>query len=126
MNLGWPLIFLIILLIFGLTLFLFRNPFLALMGTVAAIFFPLKFGGITILQFAGALSAFSALAWYALGKRKIRLGRIFLPLLLFGIIILMASLGGLNTGTAFLSLRKFFFNIVFFLLIVNLVDSKNR
>ncbi|HEV8335069.1 MAG TPA: O-antigen ligase family protein [Candidatus Polarisedimenticolia bacterium] len=127
LYLGFPVTNLPWLIVGGiLALLTLRSPVIGLTFVLASQYAPFAVGGLTVVQIAGPLVALIALLWYAANKRGIVLGNTTLPMI-FLIFHLLYSLNFTkNAALTWSSLRKLSFNIIFCVLIVNVVNSYRK
>src|SRR2546425_132808 len=127
LYLGLPVLYLPVLLAGGL-LFLrtLRSPNLALSFVIASVFVPFALGGYTLLQLTGSMVAVLTLIWYGVNKRGVVFANSIFPICAFMILVLHSLGFTRNPEMAHYALRKLAFNAILCLLMVNLIDTREK
>ncbi|MCI0655646.1 MAG: hypothetical protein L0170_01065, partial [Acidobacteria bacterium] len=108
---------------FVLAVFTLRHPVFGLSVVVAAQYVPMSMGGFTIFQIAGAVVAVLCLIYWALTRHGLVFSWIMLPLVGF-IFLTLHSLGHTHdTAVTQYLVRKLVLNLLFCLLLINIVDD---
>jgi len=114
-----------LLLLFGIAAYVvavLNSPVVGLLAVVAMFFLPTQiFGGVTLLQAAGAGTAALLLIWFLYQQRSIYFGNVLLPFLLLGVLILISFLFTRDATRSLMFFRKWAFNMLFAVLLLNLV-----
>lgn len=98
------------------------RPTVGLLAVICLFFFPVRvLGGVTLLQAVGSVTAAALLIWFFFGQRRLYLGNVLPPLFLFGILILASLLYARDVGAVLFFFRKWIFNALFAVLLINLV-----
>lgn len=100
-----------------------RRPIIGLFAVVTIFFLPIKLGGVTVLQAVGVITAGLVIAWYLRQRRTMVLSNIFIPLVLLGALIVISLPYTHNLPLTVYYVRKWMFNMLFFLLLVNIVTD---
>jgi O-antigen ligase len=100
-----------------------RHPIFGVLILVASQYLPLIIGEVTVFQVLGGLVAVLCLAFFGLTRRELAFSWIVLPLVGF-MLITLCSLSFTNDfgGTLYL-VRKLILNVLFCLLLINVVDD---
>ena len=124
LYLGLPLLYLPAFLALAvLAFFTLRFPIAGVLILVAAQYMPLGVGQFTIFQVLGGLVAVLCLAFFGLTQRSLTFSWIVLPLVAYVLITLHSlSFTYDSEGTLYL-VRKLIFNVLFCLLLINVVDE---
>lgn len=124
LYLNLPVELLPVLMVGGALLVLsLRYPIIGVLAVVAAQYLPLDVGGVTMFQLAGGSVAILTLVHFGLTRRGLAFSWIVLPLVAF-IFLTLASLSFTHDAAATqYGIRKLFLNVMFCLLLVNVVDD---
>ncbi len=116
----WSLLIVVAAIVYGFTVL--HRPIVGIYVVVAVFFIPLKFSiGITLLQSVGAGTAAILLAWFLYHRRKIVVGSFMTPMFLLGPLILVSLWHTRNATATLMYFRLWVFNMMFVLLLLNLV-----
>jgi len=107
----------------GLLVLSLRYPIAGVLAVVAAQYLPVTVGGVTMFQLVGGSVAVLTLVHFGLTRRGLVFSWIVLPLVAF-IFLTLASLSYTHDAAVTLYwVRKLFLNVMFCLLMVNVVDD---
>lgn len=99
-----------------------NRPLIGLYAVLAVFFTPLKLSiGISLLQSVGGATAGLLLVWFFLNKRTIVLDSFLIPLFLLGVLILMSLWYTRDAPLTLMHFRRWVFNMLFVMLLLNLV-----
>jgi O-antigen ligase len=98
-----------------------RQPMIGLLTVICFFSLPIRFGGFTLLQSVGVGTAGITAVWFLHQRRAIRLGNLFIPILLLGALILLSLFYTLDVARTMAYFRVWLFNLAFYLLLVNVV-----
>jgi len=127
LYLGLPILFLPLGLgTLLLALIIIRSPTLGLSFVIAAQFFPLQFAGFTLLQILGVFVAVLCLFWLAAHRQEVVFPNIIFPIVVMILLALYSLTFTRDAALTQYAIRKMIFNIVFCLLLVNVIDGYRR
>ena len=109
-----------------LMLMTLRSPAAGLSLVIAALYFPITVGNVTFLQLAGVLVSLLSLVWYGVSKRGFVFPRMIFPIVAFGLLFLYSLTFTRSLPATQYSLRKVVFNLIFCLLLVNVIDHFDK
>jgi len=99
-----------------------HRPLIGLYAVLAAFFTPIKLSiGLSLLQAVGGATAALVLIWFLYNKRTIIFGSFLIPLFLLGVLIVVSMWFTRDTGITVGYFRRWAFNMLFVLLMLNLV-----
>ena len=104
----------------------FAYPFSALYVLLCLFFFPMNLGEFTIVQAGGALTVFVALVSTLYRDRSLRAGPFLLPILCFGMVMLLSLVYARFLNPVFGDLYRLFSNVLIYLLVLILVNTPDR
>jgi O-antigen ligase len=127
LYLGFPVTYLPFVIIGGLLALLsLRSPTIGLTLVLASQYVPFAVGGFTIFQIAGPLVALITLIWYGANKHGIVIANTTLPMICIFLQLLYSLTFTKNAALTWSSVRKLSFNIIFCLLLVNLLNTYRK
>jgi len=116
----WSLLIFVAAIVYGFMVL--HQPIIGVYVVVAVFFVPHQFStGISLLQSVGAGTATILLVWFLYHRRKIVFGSFMIPLLLLGPLILVSLWYTHDATTTLMYFRRWVFNMMFVLLLVNLI-----
>jgi O-antigen ligase len=125
LRLGLPIWSLLVVVAATAYVFLaLHRPTVGLLVVVCVFFVPLRLGGgVSLLQTVGVLTAGLLLISFFYQQRTIVFGNILFPLLLLGVLVLVSLWFTRDAGRTTFYLRRWIFNVLFVLLLLNLVTT---
>jgi len=117
----WAMVVPLVAVIYALVVL--QNPDVGLVTIVSVFFLPLGLGGVTLLQIVGVSTAGLLVIWFLQQGGKIRTGNLFLPLFLFGMMIILSFYFTRDVGRTAFFTRKWLFNLIFFIILTNFVTN---
>jgi O-antigen ligase len=104
--------------------FTIHRPIVGLIAVICVFFIPIRLEiGVSLLQAVGAGTAALLLLWFLYERREIVFGKIQIPLLLLGLLIVTSLWFSLDPERTTFYFRRWVFNMMFVLLLMNLVTS---
>jgi O-antigen ligase len=103
-----------------------RSPTLGMCFVIGFQYLPLAVGGFTFYQLVGGAVAILCLIWFGIHQQSLSFPRIILPLVVFAIIVLQSLSFTHDSDMTLYGVRKLVFNIVFCLLLINVVEDYRR
>lgn len=99
------------------------RPMVGLFVALCAFFLPIRFGGVTLLQSVGMFTALLIAIWFFRERRAIELGNLFIPLTVLGLMCILSLYYTRDTAETVFYIRKWVFNMAFYLMLTNLVTT---
>jgi len=118
----WSVLIVIAAIVYAFTVL--HRPIVGVYVVVAVFFVPIRFSlGFSLLQSVGGGTAAILLLWFLYHQRKIKFATFMIPLLLLGPLILVSLLYTRDAAATLMFFRRWVFNMMFVLLLLNLVTN---
>ncbi len=124
---GLPVLYLPLVLAGGLlAIMTLRSPGVGLSVVIACQYLPVAVGGFTLLQVVGAMVGALTLLWYAINQRSLVLSTTVPPMVFMTLQMLYSLTITHDSTLTVAAVRRMAFNIIFCLLVVNLLDTYEK
>lgn len=118
----WSLLIVVAVLAYGFVTV--HKPVIGLIAVICVFFVPVRLAaGVSLLQVVGAGTAALIMVWFLYGRRRIVFSTIQIPLVLLGILIVTSIWFSLDAAKTTFYTRRWVFNMLFVLLMLNLVTT---
>lgn len=100
-----------------------QRPVVGLFVVLFIFFLPLRLGGVTLLQLVGVVTAAFVTLSFMKRKGSLLFGSMFIPMAIFGILIVASLFYTKDTEKTLFFVRKWAFNMMFYMLLLNVVTT---